>query len=155
MYNPSNWYWIKSNGDVYSSAARAKIKSDDANFVDWKAASNAPTPWPKDASGKESDTELDLVLSGQGIASNLVAVKTVIPEFVTLAQARAALMDAGLFVKVDTFIKASGNALAAMAWEYTNNVSRNGALVKALAPAAGLTDAQLDQLFIKAANIQM
>ena len=82
-------------------------------------------------------------------------IPAAVPQEVTLAQARAALMAAGLFTKVDSYVKGSGNALAQMAWEYTNMVDRKGALVVALAPALGLTDAQLDQLFTAAAGIKL
>ena len=86
-------------------------------------------------------------------AAPIIAPPRVVPETVTLAQARAALMGAGLFETVNAFISNNPNPVLKMAWEYTNNVSRNGAFVTALGPLLGLTDEQLDDLFIAAAAI--
>ena len=153
MYSPINWYWLKSTGDVYSSASQSKMKTDDPFYVAWLAMGNLPTPWPRDPSGKESDAELTTVLAAAGVDAKLLPPIITVPQDVTLAQARAALMAANLFTKVDTFVKGSGNALAIMAWEYTNTVSRTGSLVKLLAPQLGMTDTDLDNLFIAAAKI--
>lgn len=75
------------------------------------------------------------------------------PIQVTNAQARAALMRAGLFTEVDAAIKAVGGE-ALQFWEYANDVTRNGPLVNQMAASLGLTAEQLDTLFRIAGGIE-
>ncbi len=77
-----------------------------------------------------------------------------VPDTVTNFQARAALIAAGLFTKVDGAVRASGDPTAVAAWDYANNFYRDSAFISgALAAAAGITPAQIDALFIAAAQI--
>lgn len=76
-----------------------------------------------------------------------------VPQSVTLAQARVALRRAGLFEQVDAAIHAAGGE-ALDAWEYSNTVARQGALVMALGSQIGLTGRQIDDLFTTAAAIE-
>ena len=77
----------------------------------------------------------------------------VVPASVTNFQARAALIAAGLFDQVDAAVHASGDQLAIQAWEYANNVYRQSSLIAQLGAALGLTEQQIDALFITAAAI--
>ncbi len=75
---------------------------------------------------------------------------------VTMRQARLALLGAGLLDAVNAAVAAmpgAGGAAARIEWEYSSEVHRHKALVSALGPALGLTEAQLDQLFVTAAGI--
>ena len=80
----------------------------------------------------------------------------VVPEAVTMRQARRALLGAGLLTTVNSAIAAmtgaSGDA-ARIDWEFASDVSRSQPLVLALGSTLGLTSAQLDGLFIAAATI--
>jgi hypothetical protein len=81
-----------------------------------------------------------------------------VPQSVSMAQARLALIGAGLFSAIDAGLKAlpePQRTTALTAWEYAPNVSRNGALVTTLAGQFGLTEAQLDGLFTAAAAIEL
>lgn len=75
-----------------------------------------------------------------------------VPPTVTLFQCRAALMQSGLFNRVDAAVKAQGG-IALQAWEYANEVSRSGALVLAMAGSLGLSADDVDDMFIEAAGI--
>ena len=75
-----------------------------------------------------------------------------VPGTVTNFQCRAVLMRHGLFDQVDTMVRALGG-VAFQAWEYANDVSRNGPLVLSLASALGFTAEQTDDLFIEAWEI--
>jgi hypothetical protein len=77
-----------------------------------------------------------------------------VPDKVTNFQARAALIAAGLFDAVDAAVRASDDPIALQAWDYANEVTRNGALVNGLASGLGLTAEQLDDLFRAAAVIE-
>ena len=67
QYSPANWYWISSDGRVYSSAKQAIINSKDDAFIKWQASGYLPTPWPKDAQGQQSDSALAEVIAPFGL----------------------------------------------------------------------------------------
>ena len=79
----------------------------------------------------------------------------VVPNCVTNYQARRALLEANLFVTVDTMIKSLDSADPIyQAWEYANLVYRNSEFVLNLGQQLGLTDEQIDNLFIEANKLQ-
>ncbi len=79
-----------------------------------------------------------------------------IPQKVTMRQARLALLQAGKLQAVNAAITAmqgvAGEA-ARIEWDYSNEVLRNQPLTIALAQAIGMTGAEMDQLFIVAATL--
>jgi hypothetical protein len=80
----------------------------------------------------------------------------VIPQSVTMRQARLALLAQGLLPLIDAAIAAMPSPqkeAAQIEWQYSSTVERNKPLVQALGPALGLTDASLDQLFVTAAGL--
>lgn len=77
-------------------------------------------------------------------------------ESVTPWQAREALRLAGLLSAVNAHIDALGDAHAAyVAWHYAERIRRNSPFVESLAPAFGLSEAQLDALFATAAGLSL
>lgn len=72
-FNPFNWYWLASDGRVYSSAAQSTVASNDAAFGEWKGAGNRPTLWPSDAAGNQTNDALQAVLNDYGLFVDLVA----------------------------------------------------------------------------------
>lgn len=81
-----------------------------------------------------------------------------IPAVVTMAQARKALILGGVSISsVNAAIAAIPDAterqLAETDWEYSMTVRRDSALVASIAPALGLTDQQIDELFVLAATL--
>ena len=78
----------------------------------------------------------------------------VLPTQVTMAQARTALRRAGMLVAVGEAVLASGDEDAQIAWEYSTVVSRDSNLVRTLSAGLGLTDEQLDALFLAASQIE-
>lgn len=75
-----------------------------------------------------------------------------VPEAVSMFQARAVLMQAGLYDTVDASLKQAGG-VNLLAWEYATEVRRDSPLVLSMAQSLGLTPEQVDQLFIQAAQI--
>ena len=79
-----------------------------------------------------------------------------VPQQVTMRQARLALLGAGLLASVNTAIAAmegiQGEA-ARIEWEYALAVERQSQLVSGLSAALGLTDEQLDDLFLAASEL--
>jgi hypothetical protein len=76
---------------------------------------------------------------------------------VTMRQARLALLGAGLLDDVDAALNAIPNEAqrkaALIEWEFSNTVQRDMSLVQQLAPALGLSEQQLDNLFAQAAQL--
>lgn len=84
------------------------------------------------------------------------APAVVVPAAVTMRQARRALLAAGLLSAVETAIDALSEperSAARIEWEYSSEVQRHNGFVAQLAPALGLSDAQLDALFVSAATL--
>lgn len=74
------------------------------------------------------------------------------PSVVSMRQARLALLQVGLLSQVDAAVAAGGEA-DKITWEYATEVNRADALVINLSGALGLTNEQLDNLFILAASL--
>jgi len=108
--------------------------------------------------------ELPFSVVGEGAISDAVAgdfpeppaPPAPVPEAVTMRQARLALLGAGLLPGVSAAIAALPSPqkeAAQIEWEYSQTVERNRGFVPLLGAALGLTDAQLDGLFVAAAGL--
>lgn len=75
-----------------------------------------------------------------------------VPQVVSMFQARAALINAGLYDTVDAAMQQAGG-VNLIAWEYATEVRRDSPLVQAMAAELGLTNEQVDNLFRQAAGI--
>jgi hypothetical protein len=76
-----------------------------------------------------------------------------VPDSVSMRQARLALLGAGLLDAVEATIAAMEGAegkAAQIEWEYATEVRRDSPLVAGLTAALGLTEEQLDSLFLQA-----
>lgn len=86
----------------------------------------------------------------------LEQLKPVVPQQVTMRQARLALLGAGVLDQVAGAIaelESPHRETAQIEWEFSSTVDRGRPLVAMLGPKLGLTDEQLDQLFITAAGL--
>ena len=78
-----------------------------------------------------------------------------VPQSISIAQAKAALYNAGLLDAANAAVAAAGG-LAAIAWGPggVTQINRSDTLVANIAAALGLTPAQVDALFVAAAEVQ-
>ena len=80
-----------------------------------------------------------------------------VPQFVSRAQGKAALIAAGLWPAVLAYVNAiadpTDKALAEVALNDTQDWRRDSLFLNSAASALGLTGAQLDQLFVDASGI--
>jgi len=79
-----------------------------------------------------------------------------VPQSVTMRQARLALYAAGLLTSVDAAIAAMpepDKTAASITWEFAQTVDRGFGMVPQLAAALGMTETQIDDLFIAAAQL--
>lgn len=75
------------------------------------------------------------------------------PQSISRFQARAALLAAGLLSDVEAAV-AAADPFAQLAWAEAQEWRRDSPTLLALAHGIGLTDAEIDDLFIQAAGIR-
>ena len=79
-----------------------------------------------------------------------------IPPSVTMRQARLALLGTGMLDAVSAGIEAMpgvDGAAARIEWEYAATVERDSPLINGLSVAIGMTDSQVDELFLAASKL--
>lgn len=79
-----------------------------------------------------------------------------VPRVLTMRQARLVLFTAGLINAVQTAIDSlpsPDKEKAQIEWDYSNEVQRHNGFVAALGPALGLSEAQIDALFVTGAAL--
>jgi hypothetical protein len=86
-----------------------------------------------------------LALSAEQLAA-------LIPQSVTAAQAKEALLAAGLYSSIVTYLSTAPQSQQ-IAWDSTTSFDRNSPTLAAMASALGITGAQLDALFVAAAKV--
>ena len=128
----------------------------------WARESRYPTPVPEffGTCPDDSDTQIDGVL-GVFLQSDWEQMqrdemRARVPQSVTMRQARLALLGAGLLTGVDAAIAAMpepDRTAAQITWEFAATVDRQFGMVPALAASLGMTDAQIDDLFIAASKL--
>ncbi len=78
----------------------------------------------------------------------------VCPASVSAYQARIALLNAGLLAAAEALMAdPATEAVARIAWEHATVFERSSPFIVTLAPALGLSEAQVDDLFIAAAAV--
>ena len=100
--------------------------------------------------------EEEAAWAAEQAANAAAALIPVVPQSVTMRQARLALLGAGKLVGVTAAINALPSPqkeAAQIEWEYSQTVERNRGFVLLLSAALGLTDAQLDAIFVTAARL--
>lgn len=152
-YNPSDWYWLKSTGEVFSSASNGLVSASDAAYGAWKAAGNSPTPWPKDDMGVQTSSALDGVLVGVGLPASGLTPPPSAQLLAYAAAKRDAIADGGITfnagnssapitIKADT--SASGKAnLSGILTAYALGVQTGEYTWYQSGGAVSLTQAQL------------
>ncbi len=138
-YNPADWYWSIA-GDathVFSSRRNTAVVLADADYLAWLAQPGAIV------TRIDSLANLKAVLTAAGVPPYLP---------VTPLQARRALRAAGLLDAVTTAV-AGADADTQDAWNHAISISRTDPIIATLGAALGLSDAQIDALFIAAASL--
>ena len=91
-----------------------------------------------------------------GEAFSTPAPTVIVPESVTMRQARLALHSAGLLAGVDAAIASlsePAKTATKIEWEYAQTVDRASGLVPQMATALGMTERQIDDLFTLAGTL--
>ena len=118
-----------------------------------RLADNASIPIAKD--NTDYKEYLEWVAKGNTPAPVDIEVPT-IPQEVSMRQARLALSEAGHLAAIETALAAMAEPAktkALIEWEYSQTVARKRGLVVSIATSLGLTEAQTDALFVRAAAL--
>jgi hypothetical protein len=125
------------------------LRYDRAAGVLWLQEDGAP---PAEVSLSLPDAEIEAAIADYAAR---YAPPAPVPSEVTMFQARAVLISAGLFDAVDAAMQALGSrSVEWQAWEYANHFTRHGPLVNAMGASLGLTSEQIDAMFRAAAEIE-
>lgn len=97
---------------------------------------------------------IGFVHDGQSFSdqTSLPSPAVVVPDSVTPRQVRLLLLSQNLLSQVEAIIAAS-DAATKITWGFASEFRRNDPLLTALASQLGLTDEQVDQFFIAAAQL--
>jgi hypothetical protein len=105
----------------------------------------------------DSDVRAEEMFPGQWqfIEERIIAPS--VPQSVTMRQGREVLIDMGLLASVDTIIAAipdaTQRAKAENYFNMSNTMERQNSWVKSIGAALGLTETQLDEMFIEASKL--
>ena len=75
----------------------------------------------------------------------------IVPQSITLRQARLYLLSIGLLDDLENII--NQNRAYQIEWEYANQIERESSLVKILGQTLNLNDEQIDNMFMEASKI--
>ena len=78
-----------------------------------------------------------------------------VPEKVTRFQAKAVLQTMGLLTTAQSLVDNSEDPLVKLVWQEALHFERNSPVLNSLAQAMGLSEEQIDDLFIEAEQITM
>ncbi len=101
--------------------------------------------------GVPDDVQIGWIKQGGQFVAPPTA-EAVVPQIVTRAQFKLALLDLGLLDDVDALVAASNDRALQINWAERLEFERNHPLVIATAAALGKTDAEIDALFVLAAS---
>lgn len=59
---PHDWYWVRDDGSVYSSARQQVVEASNPDYLAW-VETHIPTRWPADDDGGQTDAALQEVLT--------------------------------------------------------------------------------------------
>lgn len=133
----------------------------------WARESRYPTDVPEffGTCPDASDTQIDGVLGvfsqadWEGMRADEMRARNPVPLEITRAQGKAALIGAGMWQGVLDFVAAipdpTERALAEVALHDTQQWRRNSPFLNSAKDGLGLTDEQLDALFVIASKIEL
>lgn len=142
-FDPVKWYWVvQDTKTIYSGPANKYVLPDDEGFVEFVMSGKHI---------KSATTEKELI---ETLAVYNILPPFAVPASVKMWQAKVVLASQGLLDSIDKEIAKQDKSLQ-LAWEYASDLSRYSDGMKAMAKIIGLSDEQVDQLFIQAAKVKV
>lgn len=121
---PFSWFWIASDGRIYSASAQTIYAPGDPGYPSVQAAAGNPggqnSPWPLDDQGQQTDAALAAVLGQYGLSDN---VKDALVAYAGIKQSSLAMggytknvasSGAPLNVQIDTDTQGQANLMGAV-----------------------------------------
>lgn len=149
-FNPRNWYFLATDGRVFSTAAMAEVPTSDAAYSAWLGMGLTATPWP----GAQTAADVRAALAPYGYPCSSItrrqfyqqcAIAGIITEAEALAVANGTL-PAALATIVNS-MPADQQFGAKMLLIWATEFDRNHPMVAVIAAARNMTDAQVDAFF--------
>lgn len=128
--------------DYYSPHTKEHIRT--STPADWMGRAGTQPP------EYDPETQGAFFIDGQWVIQEF-APSQLVPQVVSMRQARLALLDAGLLDDVQAAVE-FGDRATQISWEFAAEVRRDDLLVTGLASSLSLSAQQVDDLFIKAAS---
>lgn len=104
------------------------------------------------AFGTPLDDYEDMIADIESKIVPYVPPPTPVPQVISMRQARLALLGAGLLDAVEAAVAQADQAVK-IEWEFTADLKRDWPTLVALSAALGLTDEQVDNLFLQASQL--
>jgi hypothetical protein len=120
-------------------------------FADYSMLPVAPSA-PPPVTIYEKTVEGTPALIGGQWTQTWTVVAADVPSYITPRQCRLVLMQQGLLAQVEQMIAQQDEATR-ITWEYALEFRRDDPLLNALAQNLGLTDQQIDEFFVAAAQL--
>ena len=125
----------------------------------WARESQYPTEVPEffGTCPDDADTQIDGVLGvylqadWETMREDEMRARNPVPQQVTMRQARLELLERGLLDDVEAVVLLAGRT-AQIEWEFAETVARNHPVIAVVQAQQGLTDAQIDDMFLGAAK---
>lgn len=135
------FYRVDPSGELLFAAAG--IETPTGSYV---AENREDYTYPIDGAWRWFDSQ------GTALAFFALDLGGAVPKSVTARQARQALLDAGLLDAVEATVAVAPRAVQ-IAWEYGTTVERDSPFIAAMREQVGLTDEQVDALFVAAGEV--
>lgn len=132
----TTWYYSPHTGEIIHTTQPAT----------WMGSTHQPPP------PHQPGAQSCLYQQGTWQVADIPPPAPVVPAVISKRQASRALLDAGLLEAVEAAIAQSPPAVQ-IDWRQATMIERSWPALAALAPAMGLTDAQLDALFIAGSQL--
>jgi hypothetical protein len=155
LYSPPEMIELPNGDQVHAASVGEQL--GEWRFVERWLSDSPPGPLYASTGRSVSfdGTKIIVTVTYESTPSIPAPVTTpFIPPAVSPAQARLALLNAGLLDQANAAVTAAGGATQ-ITWEYATVIMRTDPLIENLGAALNLTSAQIDQLFIQAATISL
>lgn len=156
-YDPFNWYWLRDDGAIYSSATQSIVSASNSAHKAWVKAGGIVTRWPVDDAGEQTDAAMLDVVSPYGLRISATPIDPSKPPTppVTKRQLRLALVRNGIALSaVEDAIAAMPEGLtkeeAQIEWADASTFNRTHPTLLLIAGALGITEEQVDAMWAEA-----
>ncbi|HEG8091526.1 TPA: hypothetical protein SFZ51_001119 [Campylobacter jejuni] len=137
---------------VWGNSSPNEVVTQTMNKVD-KFQPNIPTLKEIAQTVLKSEVETHIGSSSLWIERMKEYTENGVPKVISIRQAKLALLEADLLDDVEEFISKTDDKRVKISWEYATDFDRYNDIILALQKQLGLTNQEVDDLFIKAKTL--